>query len=275
MTAQISDSFHYHDKEYHIGAISDPQETLFDPREFGLQMLGLSTACYRGYYLDYALDVNKRLIVRNLHGSPISDFTPTGKRFRELIKEHYHIYKQYVALYFELGKTRNSNSGSEELKQQLNEFVQKLQQLDEELKPYAEKIDTRPDDPIQVLNAGYLTYSPNAELAPKVCGIKPQHNGIECHYYDINHPVSFTGSLIVCNDFINEMYEHMGFQDPIKYREVRRLDFIDGLLVKEADRSEQAAQERQAARGRDNKRDLFSFIQDSFSLDFDKKWFDE
>lgn len=63
-------------------------------------------------------------------------------------------------------------------------------------------------------------------------------------YKDLNHRIPYTGGLLIAYDFISELYVHMGFHPAWKYKEVFELTFENGLLVKELDRSEWAAQER-------------------------------
>lgn len=47
----------------------------------------------------------------------------------------------------------------------------------------------------------------------------------------------FTGGLLLAQDFIRELYVHMGFHPPWKYRVVHELSFTDGRLTAERDRS--------------------------------------
>ena len=73
MTAQIDDKFHYHNKEYSVGGISEGK--LFDFSEFGIEMEpGLeSSACWRGYMAYFALSVDQLILddlFVNLLGEP-------------------------------------------------------------------------------------------------------------------------------------------------------------------------------------------------------------
>jgi hypothetical protein len=51
MTAQISDTFVYREREYSLAGING--SGLFDPAEHGIIACMLSTACWRGYYCTY------------------------------------------------------------------------------------------------------------------------------------------------------------------------------------------------------------------------------
>ena len=53
MTAQISDKFRYRDKARALAGING--SGLFNPRQYGIQPIMLSTACYRGYYCAYEI----------------------------------------------------------------------------------------------------------------------------------------------------------------------------------------------------------------------------
>jgi hypothetical protein len=61
----------------------------------------------------------------------------------------------------------------------------------------------------------------------------------------LHEMVSFTGGLLLGDDFIEEMYVHMGFHPAYKFRTVHELEFDAGRLVEEHDRSRQVAEFRQ------------------------------
>jgi hypothetical protein len=62
---------------------------------------------------------------------------------------------------------------------------------------------------------------------------------------DLREPVPFTGGLLLGDDFIREMYVHMGFHPAYKFRNVHELVFDSGRLVEEHDRSAQIAEFRE------------------------------
>lgn len=57
--------------------------------------------------------------------------------------------------------------------------------------------------------------------------------------------VPFTGGLLLGDEFIQEMYVHMGFHPAYKFRVVHELIFDAGQLVEEHDRSAQMAEFRE------------------------------
>lgn len=63
MTAQVGDIYKYENRSYTIVAMSN--RPYFDPADFGLEAHASSTACYRGYWCEYAV-VNDTLILQNL-----------------------------------------------------------------------------------------------------------------------------------------------------------------------------------------------------------------
>lgn len=63
-------------------------------------------------------------------------------------------------------------------------------------------------------------------------------------YRGLNHRLDFSGKLLLGNDFIRELYVHMGFHPAWKYRTVIELAFEDGKLTAENDRSERMAEIR-------------------------------
>jgi hypothetical protein len=85
--------------------------------------------------------------------------------------------------------------------------------------------------------------------APTLFGVAPrpiegEYPIFETVYEGLDHPVSYTGGLLLAGDFIRELYVHMGFHPAWKYREVHELIFREGELVSEADRSEEIAEFR-------------------------------
>lgn len=53
MTAQIGDRYTFRDKEYIIVATSGPLP--FNPKEYGLEVQYICTACWRGYWCEYKI----------------------------------------------------------------------------------------------------------------------------------------------------------------------------------------------------------------------------
>lgn len=75
------------------------------------------------------------------------------------------------------------------------------------------------------------------EPTPKIRGYSGtrtgQHGLCGDLFYQIHEPLDFTGHLLLCTDFIDELYEHGGFQQPWKYRTVLQLDLIYGTVIEE------------------------------------------
>jgi hypothetical protein len=77
---------------------------------------------------------------------------------------------------------------------------------------------------------------------PKVYRVAPR--GVSEHGradYTLQARVPFSGGLLLAQDFVQELYVHMGFHPAWKYRRVHELSFEDGKLVREADRSKAMA----------------------------------
>lgn len=64
MTAQIGDKYKYQKKEYTIVALSS--SIPFKPEDFGLEPHFSCTACYRGYWCEYAIE-DEELLLKNLY----------------------------------------------------------------------------------------------------------------------------------------------------------------------------------------------------------------
>lgn len=63
MTAQISDKYRYEDKVYSVVAMSNPIG--FDPKDYGLEPQASCSACWRGYWCEYAIK-NGRIVLEKL-----------------------------------------------------------------------------------------------------------------------------------------------------------------------------------------------------------------
>ena len=57
-------------------------------------------------------------------------------------------------------------------------------------------------------------------------------------YRDVNIVIPYSGSIIVTDDFISELYIHSGFQSLVSYRKVLEIVFDNGCFVKEYDLSD-------------------------------------
>ena len=66
----------------------------------------------------------------------------------------------------------------------------------------------------------------------------------EWYFAGFQHPIRFTGGLLIADGFIQEMYVHMGFHPAYKYREVHELIFAEGVLQSATDRSQEMAKYR-------------------------------
>ena len=108
--------------------------------------------------------------------------------------------------------------------------------------------------------------------AKDVFGVEPQKGGSLGYIYGpLGFPVPLTGKILLGNDFIQDLYIHMGFQDAHKYEKVVELFFENGHLVNTVDRSDEmaAVREQKMANGGDTEMGSTDWIEKSFSLDYD------
>ena len=164
MTGQINDNFTHRDITYSVAGISEGE--LFDPAILDLEPSMASTACWRGYQVNYSV-VDKHLVVADLH-------------------------------------------------------VNLLEKTDERYK---------------------------RQEGPSINGISPIGPGEEFdffnnHYEGICYHLEYSGGLLLANDFIDDLYVHMGFQRAWKYESVIELVFENGVLVNEFDCSERMSELR-------------------------------
>lgn len=111
--------------------------------------------------------------------------------------------------------------------------------------------------------------------APDLFGISPRPKGessvFDAEYPGLGHLVPFTGRILAGNDFIQELYVHMGFHPAWKYRQVHQFEFSAGQLTAHRDRSAEAAAFRHQVRKQPNLGSLS--IEETFRLDSDS-WAD-
>ena len=99
--------------------------------------------------------------------------------------------------------------------------------------------------------------------------------GFNAYYKNLNYELNYTGGLLLGDEFIRDLYTHMGFQAPWKYEKVIELIFEEGVLQKETDRSERMSALRdeklsrsQGARAPEEEIPVIPFIRDSFDLSY-------
>ena len=93
----------------------------------------------------------------------------------------------------------------------------------------------------------------------------PEVTGDQALYEDIYLPVQFTGKLLLAKDFIQELYLHMGYQEPTSFKTVLELTFKDGGLTDIKDRSKEMEQEREALQAIYESEDFAEEIDEAFS----------
>lgn len=110
------------------------------------------------------------------------------------------------------------------------------------------------DDHIQLKDlyvfhdAGHPIKNRNAN-GPIINGVSPQdldsYLGFNCHYKDLNLPISFTGGLLLGKDLIRSLLANMGYHPFWKFEEVHELIFQEGKLLSAIDKSQIANTIRQ------------------------------
>jgi hypothetical protein len=68
MTYQIRDGISIEHQQYAIERCTNREE-LFNPNVYGIQSVGASTACYRGFYCDYAI-LDRQLLLMSVNIEP-------------------------------------------------------------------------------------------------------------------------------------------------------------------------------------------------------------
>ncbi|MCI1821408.1 hypothetical protein [Megasphaera sueciensis] len=86
-----------------------------------------------------------------------------------------------------------------------------------------------------------FTNNNNQEM-PEIDGIKPIsfHSPAGEWKYELEHPLNYTGSLLIANDFIQKYFVPFGFQLPHAFKKVFELTFEAGMLQHVEDKAEEA-----------------------------------
>lgn len=86
---------------------------------------------------------------------------------------------------------------------------------------------------------------------PALFGVPPAVSAddmFNASYVGLYRPIPFNGRLTIADDFLQERYVHMGFQDASAYRNVWTLTFDRGALTQALDRSAEMAERRDSKR---------------------------
>lgn len=178
MTAQVSDSIWYKQMDFVICGING--NGLYEPATDGFEPVPMSTACWRGYVLDYEISEQllllKKMKICLTTPPPFPTCcgvaaTPVKRRCKLCTKLHLNTERCVES------SSNSSGAGS---------------------------------------FGGTIVYE------------------------NISWTVPFTGTLLLGDDFVRELYVHMGFHPAWKYRRVLKGHFNSGRLQNLEDLSEQA-----------------------------------
>lgn len=121
------------------------------------------------------------------------------------------------------------------------------------------------------------------ETGPVICGVNPitpkKDTMFNNHYRRLRYPLNYTGALLITRGFILELYVHMGFHPPWKYKKVIELTFENGILKAEQDRSQEMAKLRKSFLAKGSIGDwtpgehIVDFIQRAFDRSYPEWWF--
>jgi hypothetical protein len=74
--------------------------------------------------------------------------------------------------------------------------------------------------------------APQSESPPPLLGVPAERHGQwSFSYPGLNHPIAFTGRLLMAHGFIQSLYRHMGFHPAWKFEESWELDLERGRVT--------------------------------------------
>jgi hypothetical protein len=107
-------------------------------------------------------------------------------------------------------------------------------------------------DTLEISLRDFLHQDSRPAEAPLLNGVASQRkNSLFTNCYSgVAMPLTYSGSLQIASDFIQELYVHMGFHPAWKYRTVLELSFMGGELTGQRDVSAEMEQVRKSLTGK-------------------------
>ena len=136
MTAQISDKYRYEDKVYSVVAMSNPIG--FDPQNYGLEPHPSSSACWRGYWCEYAIKDEKLILEKLLmfnEDDNYPDFNGIKVSPQEYEEVKYYTFDKGKKVYHKEMEPANDGHRTYEANMELN-YTGKIVLGDEFMRDY-------------------------------------------------------------------------------------------------------------------------------------------
>jgi hypothetical protein len=129
------------------------------------------------------------------------------------------------------------------------------------------------------LHINLLSSDGDDVVGPIINGVAPtgsqsQHDWFNNHYQGLNYHFEYSGGLLIADDFIEDLYVHMGFHPAWKYGKVIELIFEHGVLRRVWDRSSKMDEIRTCILGDDESSDDPQLLNDDVIRDFIERAFD-
>lgn len=86
--------------------------------------------------------------------------------------------------------------------------------------------------------------TPSGRLNGVEVSVEGDSDDPEFYFRSVNIPICYSGGIIIADDFIKELYSHMGYHPAWKYREIIELLFDSGKLTEVRDVSDKAEEYR-------------------------------
>lgn len=102
---------------------------------------------------------------------------------------------------------------------------------------------------LNALHINLMTKSHRGKRGRTINGVKPKYTNRNSEWFNnqyegIEYRLDYTGSLLLGEGFIRNLYSHGGFQSKWKFERVFELVFMEGFLLQEWDRSQEMEQLR-------------------------------
>jgi hypothetical protein len=188
MTAQIEDRFYFERRLFSV--VDACGGTLFNPQDFGLYVASADDACRRGYVAEFAVDDEKRLIIRNLYASPLDVKSELGRLAVERLRKKRELARLLAD--FETVAEKNE-ANAERLRAEIAALEAEFPGFDNEDEFHRDLLARRADE------AGLFDGA-----APSLLADEDVNAGCRFLYEECDLPLDFTGTILLGADCVAE-----------------------------------------------------------------------
>ena len=263
MTAQIEDRLYFQRRVFSV--VDACGGTLFNPEDFGLYVASADDACRRGYVAEFAVDDEKRLIIRNLYASPLDVRSELGRLAVERLAKKRKLTQMLAA-------SDDSFDEAERLRAEIAALESEFPGFDNEEEFYRELLARRADEASLLDGA-----------APSLLADEDVNAGCRFLYEECNLPLDYAGTILIGADCVSEQTVGDAFdeasEETTSYKTLLELNFENGVLQSATDcsnfgtsRLNLETEAERVAETLNDARSVADWLERAFDDDFLSQW---